>query len=147
MTAIRHWRRFARCRGLATGVADPFFDPDREDDALAVCRLCPVQHPCLAYAIRTGQVYGVWGGKRPQELRRLISLDRRGRHTRNGRDLAQHFNAGKTRCKHGHPFTQANTYYTPEGHRRCRACLKAGRRAWIKRRRAAVRSEGGGQRA
>jgi Transcription factor WhiB len=144
MTAVRHWRRFARYRGLATAAADPFFDPDREDEALTVCQLCPIQHACLAYAIRTGQVYGVWGGKRPQELRRLISLDRRVRQTGTGRDLGRHFNASKTRCKHGHPFTQANTYYTPEGHRRCRACLKAARRAWIKRKRAAVRSKGSG---
>lgn len=133
--------------GLSPQPLTRFFEPDREDDALTICRLCPVQRACLAYAIRTGQVYGVWGGKRPQELRRLISLDRRGRHTRTGRDLPQHFNASKTRCKHGHPFTQANTYYTPEGHRRCRACLKSARLAWIKRKRAAVRAKGGGQRA
>jgi len=31
-------------------------------------------------------------------------------------------NAAKTHCIHGHEFTPANTYVTPEGHRSCRTC-------------------------
>jgi WhiB family transcriptional regulator, redox-sensing transcriptional regulator len=147
MTLVRHWRRFARCRGLATATVDPFFDPDREDDALAVCQLCPVQNACLAYAIRTGQRYGVWGGKREQEVRRLIALDRQGRRVRKDGAPARHFNAAKTHCRHGHPFSQQNTYYTSDGRRRCRACLKAAYRVWARRRRQAGRAKGGGERA
>lgn len=33
----------------------------------------------------------------------------------------------KTHCIRGHAFTAANTYWTPEGTRRCRAC----KRAWL----------------
>lgn len=33
-------------------------------------------------------------------------------------------NARKTRCKHGHKFTSANTYITASGARRCRACRR-----------------------
>ena len=34
-------------------------------------------------------------------------------------------------CKHGHPFTEANTYISSRGHRHCRACRReAARRAY-----------------
>jgi hypothetical protein len=29
----------------------------------------------------------------------------------------------KTHCKHGHPYDEENTYISPKGRRRCRACL------------------------
>ncbi len=35
-----------------------------------------------------------------------------------------HPNASKTRCKRGHPFDAHNTYYAPDGQRRCRTCLR-----------------------
>ncbi len=46
-------------------------------------------------------------------------------------------NARKTRCKRGHPFDDANTYYDPTGARRCRACACA-QSAGSRRRRAAT---------
>jgi hypothetical protein len=30
----------------------------------------------------------------------------------------------KTHCKHGHEYTEENTYLTKEGHRKCRTCIK-----------------------
>lgn len=38
-------------------------------------------------------------------------------------------NATKTHCKHGHPFTAANTYIAERGSRECRACNAARFRA------------------
>ena len=35
--------------------------------------------------------------------------------------------AGSTHCPQGHPYDRANTTYDARGHRRCRACLRAGR--------------------
>jgi hypothetical protein len=32
----------------------------------------------------------------------------------------------RTVCKHGHPFHERNTYYTPQGHRKCRRCRAIG---------------------
>jgi len=145
MTSPTGWQSRAACRGTATPTGDPFFTAGSEDQALALCQVCPVESVCLAYAISTGQTYGVWGGKRQQDLRRLLTQDRQGRRLRQGPEVARHFNADKTHCKHGHPFDLANTYYTPDGHRRCRACLRAARRSWGVRRR--MRAKVGGRHA
>lgn len=34
-------------------------------------------------------------------------------------------NARKTHCPQGHPYTEENTHFTPQGWRRCRTCRKA----------------------
>lgn len=39
--------------------------------AKAVCARCPVRAPCLAYALATGQQYGVWGGATEGERRAM----------------------------------------------------------------------------
>jgi WhiB family redox-sensing transcriptional regulator len=135
MISLTSWQSRAACQGTVTPTGDPFFTAGSEDQALGLCRVCPVEAACLAYAISTGQTYGVWGGRRQQELRRLLAQDRQGRRLRQGPEVARHFNADKTHCKHGHPFDLANTYYTPDGRRRCRACLRAARRSWGVRRR------------
>jgi WhiB family redox-sensing transcriptional regulator len=123
---LHNWRELAACRNTATAHSDPFFDETERGEraAIAICRTCRVQGECLAYAVRTGQSYGVWGGRPQRELRRLIALDRLGR--AQARASARHRNAAKDRCEHGHPFNAANTYYTPTGERRCRICRRAG---------------------
>jgi hypothetical protein len=115
----------AVCEGVARADYDPFFPetPEAEADALAICRLCPVQAACLAYAVQTGQVFGIWGGRTQREIRRLVVGTRAGR-PRGHRVPPGHPNADKTHCKHGHPFDAANTYYAPDGQRRCRTCLR-----------------------
>jgi WhiB family redox-sensing transcriptional regulator len=112
MTVLRDWREMAACRNAATAHYDPFFDESEKGEraAIAICRICPVQGECLAYAIDTGQLHGVWGGTPQQELRRLITRDRRGR-AQARRASVHHRNAVKDRCEHGHPFNAANTYY------------------------------------
>jgi Transcription factor WhiB len=135
MTALT-WRHRAACAGLASSAEDIFFDGTAEADrlALAVCATCRVRADCLAYAVTTGQEYGIWGGRTQQEIRRLVALERRGQST--GR-AGWHRNALKTHCKHGHPFDAANTYYTPRGDRRCRTCMRLAHLAW---------AQGGGRR-
>lgn len=39
-------------------------------------------------------------------------------------------NALKTHCKYGHEFDEVNTYYRPNGHRKCRECARQYHRAW-----------------
>jgi hypothetical protein len=139
VTALRDWRELAACRNTVTARYDPFFDGTEQGEqaALAICRTCRVQGECLAYAVRTGQSYGVWGGRPQQELRRLVALDRLGQ--TQVRAAGRHRNASKDRCEHGHRFDPANTYYTPTGERRCRRCRRAVDRARDQSRRQARR--------
>jgi len=130
--SVAHPLEGAVCEGVATADYDPFFPETREAeaDALAMCSLCPVRAACLAYAVQTGQMFGIWGGRTQREIRRLIA--RAGR-VRVRRVPPGHFNADKTHCAYGHPFSPENTYYTPTGERRCRTCrariMRARRRA------------------
>jgi WhiB family transcriptional regulator, redox-sensing transcriptional regulator len=40
--------------------------------AKAICAGCPVQRSCLAFALRTGQVHGIWGGLTEEERRQPV---------------------------------------------------------------------------
>jgi WhiB family redox-sensing transcriptional regulator len=135
VTALRDWRELAACRNAVTAGYDPFFDETQEAEqaAITICRTCRVLGECLTYAVRSGQSYGVWGGRPQHELRRLVALDRLGQ--AQGRVAGRHRNATKDRCEHGHRFDTANTYYTPTGERRCRTCRRAAGRARDRRRR------------
>lgn len=63
------WRDSAACRG---GDPERWFpineagtNPSDEQliaDAKAICRACPSQGPCLAWAVANHCTYGVWGG-------------------------------------------------------------------------------------
>lgn len=69
------WRERAACRGAATdlffpvGAAEAAADETRQ--AREICAGCPVRPQCLAYALASGQQYGIWGGSDEQERRRL----------------------------------------------------------------------------
>ena len=43
----------------------------QEKRAKAVCATCPVKAECLAFAVETRQVHGVWGGLGEEELAQL----------------------------------------------------------------------------
>ena len=54
-----------------------------------------------------------------------------GTQTDNMRDVVQrgrHYHANKTRCPHGHDYTQDNTYIRPNGSRECRTCRRQRKR-------------------
>lgn len=55
---------------------DPeIFHPPKGGDtssAKDVCRRCDVIEECLAYALRTEEKRGIWGGKSPQERRAIL---------------------------------------------------------------------------
>jgi WhiB family transcriptional regulator, redox-sensing transcriptional regulator len=125
MTEVGCWRDQAACRDLVTADHDPFFADTEagQGEAIGICTACPVRDACLTFAVRTGQQYGIWGGQPQQIIRRLIAADRAGR-PQTRRVPAGHPQASKTHCKRGHRFTAENTYYTPDGYRRCRTCLR-----------------------
>jgi WhiB family redox-sensing transcriptional regulator len=72
----------AACKGADI---DLFFGPDaefvsarkeREAEARAICARCPVRDACLAYALDTGEAFGVWGGLNEDERRALLRRQR-----------------------------------------------------------------------
>jgi WhiB family redox-sensing transcriptional regulator len=81
MTPRSDWRDDAACRD-----ADPdlFFPTGTTGAALRqigeakrVCRTCPAQTQCLAWALDNSVIDGVWGGTTGHERRALRSLPRR----------------------------------------------------------------------
>jgi WhiB family redox-sensing transcriptional regulator len=136
MTEVRCWRDRAACLKVVSADYDPFFSDTAElqAEAIATCTTCPVRDACLTFAVRTGQQYGIWGGQPQQFIRRLIALERAGR-PQSPRVSASHPQASKTQCKRGHRFTAENTYYAPDGQRRCRTCLREAQPTRARRRR------------
>lgn len=72
----RRWMAEAACRGV-----DPeLFYPEegaqacttkQVQEALAVCRRCPVTFDCLKWAFETGDKYAILGGKTPNQRTRI----------------------------------------------------------------------------
>ena len=65
------------CQGMGEW---PFFGADAEGAhararrvglAKAICASCPAVLQCRSFAVRTGQVFGIWGGLSEEELRLL----------------------------------------------------------------------------
>src|ERR1700745_817556 len=80
MTVHINWRDDAACRD-----ADPdlFFPVGTTGSALRqirqakrICRTCPAQTQCLAWALDNGVTDGVWGGTTEDERRAIQSLPR-----------------------------------------------------------------------
>lgn len=69
------WEEEAACRGsdpelfFPVSTTGPSIDQIRR--AKAICARCPVRQPCLAYALATGQDFGIWGGCDEAERRAL----------------------------------------------------------------------------
>jgi WhiB family redox-sensing transcriptional regulator len=68
------WMDIAACRGSPVDFVPPPPRPGRtsaaEEEALAVCRLCPVVDECLAFALEHGET-GVWGGTTEAQRREM----------------------------------------------------------------------------
>ena len=78
MTPNPAWQDNAACRHASPEL---FFPQGRTGQALtdseaakAICALCPVQSPCLAFALNTHQEFGIWGGTTEDERRRLLKV-------------------------------------------------------------------------
>jgi WhiB family redox-sensing transcriptional regulator len=55
------------------GVVEVFFaiDEPSQQEAVAICETCPVRAECLEHALIAREQYGVWGGVREQDRKRL----------------------------------------------------------------------------
>lgn len=69
------WRDHSACRHEDPDLFYPIGTSGpallQTEQAKAVCRRCPVQERCLAWALDTGQSIGVWGGTSETERRAL----------------------------------------------------------------------------
>jgi WhiB family transcriptional regulator, redox-sensing transcriptional regulator len=78
-SAGEDWRIVAACRNVDPKVFFPQSDLF-SNRAKLICSTCPVREQCLAWAMATDQLHGVWGGKTAKERRRMgvpaKSLDR-----------------------------------------------------------------------
>src|ERR1043166_3640409 len=45
----------------------------RERRAKSICTTCPVQTPCLDYALQIREPHGVWGGRKELERKQLVA--------------------------------------------------------------------------
>lgn len=64
------WQDRPACFGIDPNV---FFPVSEEEagPALAFCNACGIRSECLAWALKNGERYGVWGGMTEQQRRRL----------------------------------------------------------------------------
>jgi WhiB family transcriptional regulator, redox-sensing transcriptional regulator len=67
------WRSAAACQDTDPDLFFPVSGSgrslDQAEQAKAVCAGCPVRPSCLAFALRTGQAHGIWGGLTEEERR------------------------------------------------------------------------------
>jgi hypothetical protein len=72
-----------RTRGVCQDVDPETFFPapsEPADAAISLCRTCPVQGSCLAWALQAGDLYGVWGGTTARERRAMAVVWQSGLH-------------------------------------------------------------------
>ena len=69
------WMQRGACRGNGP---DTFFPTGRADAAVAklICADCPVKTECLNYAMRNGDIVGIWGGTSEKQRRQLRVIAR-----------------------------------------------------------------------
>jgi WhiB family redox-sensing transcriptional regulator len=81
MTAPVNWRDDAACRDADPDLFFPIGTTGpalrQIGDAKRICRACPAQTQCLAWALDNGVSDGVWGGTTEDERRAIRSLPRR----------------------------------------------------------------------
>jgi WhiB family redox-sensing transcriptional regulator len=64
------WQEQASCFGIDPDVFFPISE-EEAGPALAFCGACKIRETCLAWALKNGERYGVWGGTTEQQRRRL----------------------------------------------------------------------------
>lgn len=66
-----NWRLLAACRSAEPDLFFPVSSSGKSleqvNEAKAVCARCLVRRQCLAFALLTRQVHGIWGGLTEQE--------------------------------------------------------------------------------
>lgn len=81
------WQDRAACVGLDSRVfyANGKYARAQVHAAQRVCATCPVTAQCAAWAIQSGEKWGVWGGMSQKELRQKRVRDRAPRNSASGK--------------------------------------------------------------
>lgn len=66
---------------------DAFFSAEATEKYAAknLCFECPVRKDCVQWAIENKVIWGIWGGRDENEIRRTLSVDAEGNEVRRGR--------------------------------------------------------------
>jgi WhiB family transcriptional regulator, redox-sensing transcriptional regulator len=64
------WQDRSACYGIDPNVFFPISE-EEAGPALTFCSACTIRDECLAWALKNGERYGVWGGLTEQQRRRL----------------------------------------------------------------------------
>lgn len=64
------WQDRAACFGIDPDIFFPISE-EEAGPALTYCGACRIREECLAWALKNGERYGVWGGMTEQQRRRL----------------------------------------------------------------------------
>lgn len=66
---------------------DYFFSdvPEEKYEAKNMCFTCPARKECIKYALEAKEIWGVWGGRDENEIRRNLSVNADGIEYRRGR--------------------------------------------------------------
>jgi WhiB family redox-sensing transcriptional regulator len=71
-----YWRMLAACQSIDPELFFPVSTSGKSLEqvtaAKAVCAACPVRQECLAFALRTGQGHGIWGGLTVEERQQAL---------------------------------------------------------------------------
>ena len=60
-------------------------EPDDKNAAKNLCFSCDVRQDCIKWALENGVIWGVWGGRDSNDIRRALSVDEDGKEIRRGR--------------------------------------------------------------
>ena len=75
LTLTSSWQRQAACKGEEV---DIFLNSNREVEAKRFCADCPVADQCLAFAIQTPNLAGVYGGVGEKDRDKAYRRQRQG---------------------------------------------------------------------
>lgn len=66
------WYQAAACQGMGPELFFPTKGHTVPAEVKQACADCPVRDECLAYAVKTHQAFGVWGGLTPEGRARYL---------------------------------------------------------------------------
>lgn len=82
------WHEDAECaKPVHIDKVNNFFanKPSQQYEAKKLCEMCPVKRDCAKWALDTKQIWGIWGGLGPEQLRRTLSVNWEGQEMRHNR--------------------------------------------------------------